>query len=189
MSVDWPRLYRTTFPDLVRYLHRKLRDPERAHDLAQEAFLRGLDQEGLQDPRGWLFTVAGNLARDELRKVIRRRKHLALLRAESRPEDPARSPLDEVERREAVERAQEALGALGERDREVLLLWDAGLSYGRIAESTGLSPGAVGTTLARARRRLNEVYRELAMEGGGPSAAPRDPSRPDPREEDDVARG
>jgi DNA-directed RNA polymerase specialized sigma24 family protein len=54
-----------------------------------------------------------------------------------------------------------ALEALSERDRDVLLLWDVGLSYGEIAENTGLSPGAIGTTLSRARSRLVSAYKEL----------------------------
>jgi len=58
---------------------------------------------------------------------------------------------------------------LSERDREVLLLWQAGLSYGEIAQQTGLSVGAIGTTLARARKRLVEAYNSM--------------------EHDDVARG
>jgi DNA-directed RNA polymerase specialized sigma24 family protein len=40
----------------------------------------------------------------------------------------------------------------------VLLLWDSGLSYEEIAAQTGLARGAIGTTLARARRRLVEAY-------------------------------
>jgi DNA-directed RNA polymerase specialized sigma24 family protein len=40
----------------------------------------------------------------------------------------------------------------------VLLLWDAGLSYPEIAAHTGLAVGAVGTTLARARKRLIEAH-------------------------------
>jgi len=54
-----------------------------------------------------------------------------------------------------------ALDQLSERDRDVLLLWDAGMNYTEIAEETGLSPGAVGTTLARARRRLVDAHTEL----------------------------
>ena len=42
-----------------------------------------------------------------------------------------------------------------------ILLWDAGLSYNEIAAQTGLSVGAIGTTLARARRRLADAYEEL----------------------------
>ena len=52
----------------------------------------------------------------------------------------------------------EALNTLTLRDREILLLWDAGLSYPEIAAQTGLAVGAVGTTLARARRRLVEAH-------------------------------
>jgi RNA polymerase sigma factor (sigma-70 family) len=64
--------------------------------------------------------------------------------------------------REARERAaRTALEQLTERDREVLLLWDAGLSYTEIAAQAGLAVGAVGTTLARARRRLVEAHAGL----------------------------
>ncbi len=52
----------------------------------------------------------------------------------------------------------DALSTLSPRDQEVLLLWDAGLSYPEIAAQTGLAVGAVGTTLARARKRLIEAY-------------------------------
>lgn len=154
MSTDWNTLYRSVFPDLVRFLHRKVWDAERARDLAQEVFVRAL-REQPEKPRSFLFAVAANLARDEARTDMRRKRHLTLLESESegrtsRLGDPARE-LAERERQEAV---RAALEALSERDREVLLLWDAGLGYPDIAERTGLAPGAVGTTLARARRRL-----------------------------------
>ena len=68
---------------------------------------------------------------------------------------------EEAERREQVEVVRKALETLSEKDRTVLLLWDAGFNYDEIAEQTGLSKGAVGTTLARARTRLVEAYRRL----------------------------
>jgi RNA polymerase sigma-70 factor (ECF subfamily) len=52
-----------------------------------------------------------------------------------------------------------ALDALSDRDREALLLSAEGLSYDEIAQTLGLSRGSIGTTLARARRRLVEAYR------------------------------
>lgn len=158
MTVDWDEIYRSTHPDLVRFLYRKVWDAERAADLAQEAFTRALGHAP-ENPRAWLFHVATNLARDEARMVIRRKKHLALLKNEAEHEQrmaPAASA--EAERGEQVERVRLALEQLSERDREVLLLWDAGLSYPEIAAQTGLAHGAIGTTLSRARRRLVEAH-------------------------------
>lgn len=161
MSVDWSELYRATFRDLVTYLHRKVWDAELARDLAQEVFVRAL-REQPERPRAWLFTVATNLARDEARRVSRRKRHLALLKSDSEARGEARpDPASELVEKERQERVREALEFLGDRDREVLLMWDAGLSYEEIAAGTGLSPGAIGTTLARARKRMVEKYQEL----------------------------
>lgn len=157
MSADWAEVYRTTFTDLVRYLYRKVWDAERAQDLAQESFVRVLDDEP-DNPRAWLFRVASNLARDEVRMVIRRRKHLTLIKAEGGDVDPAPDPVEEMDRREKREAARQALDRLSDRDREALLLWDAGFDYTEIAEQTGLAVGAIGTTLSRARKRLVAAY-------------------------------
>ena len=156
MSVDWAEMYRATYADLVRFLHRKVWDADRAQDLAQEVFVRALDQNP-ENPRAWLFTVAANLARDEARTEIRQRRHLHLVKDETAPA-PAPAPDEELERAQREDQVRRALEALSERDREVLLLWDAGLSYPEIAAEAGLSVGAIGTTLARARRRLVEAF-------------------------------
>ncbi|HSL70652.1 MAG TPA: sigma-70 family RNA polymerase sigma factor [Longimicrobiales bacterium] len=160
MQTDWADVYRQMYQDVVRFLYRKVWDADRAHDLAQETFVRCLRQEP-DNPRALIFTVAANLARDEARTVLRRKKHLTLIRVEPQPE-PA-SPAENAERTAQVESVQAALATLGDRDREVLLLWDAGMSYDEIAAQTGLAVGAIGTTLARARRRL--VAAHEALEG------------------------
>lgn len=158
MSTNWERIYETTWEGLVRFLDRKVWDVERARDLAQETFVRALSTESsIENPRAWLFTVAGNLARDEARSAGRKRRHLELVKAESESAEEAEgTDRMELERRRAEVR--EALGRLTDRDREILLLWDAGLNYEEIAAQSGLSHGAIGTTLARARRRLVEAH-------------------------------
>jgi RNA polymerase sigma-70 factor, ECF subfamily len=161
---DWAGVYRSTFADLVRYLHRKVWDPERARDLAQEAFARALDGSaggaGPTNPRAWLFRIAANLAHDEARSAVRQKRHLTLLKAESSGAGEI-DPIEELDRQAREGAARRALEQLSERDREVLLLWDAGLSYTEIAAQTGLAVGAIGTTLARARRRLVEAHAGL----------------------------
>jgi RNA polymerase sigma factor (sigma-70 family) len=162
VSVDWGEIYRTTYQELVRFLHRKVWDADRARDLAQEVFVRALKHEPEQ-PRAWVFKVALNLARDEARTVLRRKKHLALLRNEADGQGPSPSPEDAVVVEERWSQVRRALDALSDKDREILLLWDVGLSYREIAEVTDLAVGAIGTTLARARRRLVEAHQ--ATEG------------------------
>lgn len=161
MSTDWEAVYRSTYQDLLRFLHRKVWDEERAKDLAQEAFARSLDRDP-DNPRGWVFQVAANLARDEARLSVRRKRHLTLLRGEADADaEVGSTPAAEVERKEKLERLRRALEALSERDREVLLLWDAGLSYDEIAEQTELARSAIGTTLTRAKKRLVEAHDAL----------------------------
>lgn len=163
MSTDWGDVYRGTFADLVRYLHRKVWDADRARDLAQDAFARALQSDPRNppaNPRAWVFSIAANLARDEARAAGRRRRHLTLLKVES-DDVAAPDPIAELERASREQAAQSALEQLSERDREVLLLWDAGLSYTEIAAQAGLAVGAIGTTLARARQRLVAAHAEL----------------------------
>lgn len=155
MAQDLAEIYRTTFPALVRFLYRKVWDVERAEDLAQEAFARALVHKP-QNARGWLFIVAANMARDEARRAARERRHLTLLTAEPTANALAAEAAVDVESDRTRVRA--ALAQLSPRDREVLLLWDSGLSYDEIAAQTGLARGAIGTTLSRARRRLVEAY-------------------------------
>ena len=157
MDIDWSSLYEEMYPGLVRYLHRKVWDVDRARELAQDTFVRALAARP-DNPRAWLFTVASNLARDEARVVIRRRKHLALLKHEYDADPPHVDPVAAMASEERAAAVRRALDALSERDRDVLLLKDAGLSYADIAAHTGLAPGAIGTTLARARRRLVEAH-------------------------------
>ena len=98
------------------------------------------------------------------RTVLRRKRHLALLRSEVEEKEGSPAPDDLLLSEEKWVQVRAALEALNPRDREVLLLWDAGLSYREIAEVTDLAAGAIGTTLARARRRLVEAHGEMEKE-------------------------
>ncbi len=161
MSIDWAAVYRETYEDLVRFLHRKVWDADRAHDLAQETFSRAL-RETPVNPRAWLFRVARNLATDEARSAMRQKRHLVLVKTDTEVrQEAAPDPEEDFDRRERLATVRRALEQLTDRDRDVLLLWDAGLNYEEIAADVGLSPRAIGTTLARARRRLVEAHRGL----------------------------
>lgn len=160
---DVERLFRTYNAQLVRYLTRRLGDRDWAEEVAQETFVRALRQETIVNERAWLFAVATNLVRDEARKDARRRRHLALLAEEERETVSEQEPTT-LERTQEAALARKAVDALAERDRLALLMREEGLDYGEIAEALDLSPGSVGTTLSRARKRLVESYEALQRE-------------------------
>ena len=136
MAFDLEGLYRTTYDAVVRFLYRKVWDADRAEDLAQEVFMRALAHQP-EKPRSWVFAVAANIARDEARAAIRRRKHLVLLTHEPIAAPAAQEDVEEgMDHAEQEAEVKRALATLTPRDREVLLLWDAGLSYPEIADQT-----------------------------------------------------
>lgn len=183
------RLFRLYHTPLVRYLTRRLGDRDWAEEVAQETFLRALRQDALTNERSWLFAVATNLVRDEARKDQRRRTRLQLLAADERvrEDDRGASAVDAADalldggageydaaRAAEMAMARRAVDGLAERDRLALLMREEGLDYHEIAEALGLSFGSVGTTLARARRRLTESYESLqqdAQRAGGANGA------------------
>ncbi len=160
---DVERLFRTYNTALVRYLTRRLGDRDWAEEVAQETFVRALRQESIINERAWLFAVATNLVRDEARKDARRRWHLALLAEQERDSVSEPEPTT-LERAQEAALARKAVDGLAERDRLALLMREEGLDYSEIAEALELSPGSVGTTLSRARRRLVESYEALQHE-------------------------
>ncbi len=156
------RLFGEQFGSVFRYLDRLSGDPALAADLAQEAFMRLYRRRSLpSDARAWLVSVAGNLLRDEWRGAARRRRLLGA-RFESPGFGTAAPSADEdvlaAERRGLVRRA---LGALSERDRQVLLLRHEGYSYREIAKALGLPESSVGTLLARAKRAFQVAFQEI----------------------------
>jgi RNA polymerase sigma-70 factor (ECF subfamily) len=151
------QLFNQYHASLVRMLYRRTGDADRAEDLAQEVFARALAAPP-DNPRPWLFAVALNLVRDDGRRAVRQGRRLQLLKGETES-DAAAAPDDELERDDRIRAVRAALNQLNTRDREALLLKAEGFDYDEIAATLGLARGSIGTTLARARRRLVEVYR------------------------------
>ncbi len=154
-------LFTAYHSQLVRFLTRQLGDRDAAEEIAQETFVRALQQDTIASERSWIFAVAMNLVRDEGRKAVRRQRRLAVMRETEADEQVVQPPVTNVEREEDRAMARQALDALADRDRDALLMREEGLSYEEIASALDLSLGSVGTTLSRARRRLMEAYEAL----------------------------
>jgi RNA polymerase sigma-70 factor (ECF subfamily) len=131
-------------------------------DVVQDVFLslffhlqKGRPQRNL---RGWLFTVAHNLALKHRARVKRRRGQTngdPMLAAD--PIDSAGNPEQALASVQRHERLLRVLCALPEQDRRCLRLRAEGFRYREIAELTGLSLGAVAKSLARSMVRMENA--------------------------------
>ena len=162
MSID--RLFLTWYPRLVGAISRRLGSRDEAEDVAQDAFIRLLDQRP-KDPSAWLFTVAGRLAIDSQRATSRRE------RLTPASLDTAALPDEALLQNEVIESVRRVLRALPDRDRALLLLHHDGVRYREIARQLGLAESSIGSLLTRAHRRfLSDYQRQLCTTATEPSA-------------------
>ncbi|MDF1661782.1 MAG: sigma-70 family RNA polymerase sigma factor [Planctomycetota bacterium] len=145
---------------LVGYLAQIINDSERARDLAQETFIRifrhAAGYRTTTRFATWLYHIARNIARDELRARKRR--------PELTSDEAVRSESTESERRhtELRETVTTILARMSKRDRRLLVLRDLkGLSYEEISTQTGMALGTVKSGLSRARDRFRDHYESL----------------------------
>lgn len=148
--------------DLLRFLRRLTGDHQMAEDIFQDSFLQvHLSAHTFDTARAfrpWLFTIAANKARDQLRKRTRRAE-LELSAPAGGDGDRAASFVDlmeisvpspdapalDAERDAAVQRAVDRLAL---PLREILLLaYFQRLSYAQIADELGIPLGTVKSRL------------------------------------------
>lgn len=132
---------------LYRFARVLLHAPEDAEDVVQTSFLRllhHLKQGGDRSKlKAWLFAVAANLCRDQLR---RRKRWLPWLLEDDR-RATAQPDLEVDDPGEVFVRIMRRLKP---RDRLLLALKAHGLSYRQIAAAAGVREASVGRLLARA---------------------------------------
>ena len=164
---------------------RMCRNEEDALEAAQDAFLavwRGLGsfREDASFST-WLYRLASNACLDLLRREKKRSAEVSLDDEEVRldPADAAPRPDEAAEREETRRQVWEALYALPDEHRQVLLLREREqLSYAEIASVTGLELGTVKSRINRARLALRN---ELAARGNFFVSAPSKPGKKTPR--------
>jgi len=162
-TLDLEGAFANHHPALFRYLYRLTGDADAAADVAQESFVRLLENPVPEAKvRSWLFTVATNLVRDQARMRDRRRK-LLLHHGEPSPQAPGR-PDENLERDRKIESVRRTLDQLSARDRQLLMLREEGFRYSEIAELVGVAPGSVGKLLARALERFAKGYEPAAAD-------------------------
>lgn len=157
---------------VFQFLYRMLGNEEDADDLAQETFVRLYRHRERFEPSAkfttWLYTIAGNLARNEYRR--RSRHPTVSLDAESNGSEgtlgeilPAREagPGQVAESKELGKVVRAAVQDLPAELREAVVLceWEE-MSAAEAAEVLGTTARGVESRLYRARKTLKESLRK-----------------------------
>jgi RNA polymerase sigma factor (sigma-70 family) len=149
--------------ELHGFLTRTVRDPDAAADLLADTYTRLFVEESAgrwpDQPRGWLYRVASNLAMSRGRHLqVVARATRVLKSGYAEPRDA--SPDVEVLRRERRGELDQALERLPIDARTALLLAAQGFDGRAISVAIDRSEVATRALLCRSRLRLREMLRE-----------------------------
>jgi RNA polymerase sigma-70 factor, ECF subfamily len=142
---------------------------EDARDIVQDAFVHAFTKlDGFQQSSAfytWLYRIAFNVASSRRR---RRRPVISVEHAREtaglEPIDGGEGPAERVERQERCRQVRQAIDALGEEHRLVLVLREIdGFCYETIADILDLPIGTVRSRLHRARLQLREQLKEVLI--------------------------
>ena len=154
---------------MVNVAYQMTGDADLAQDVAQETFYRAYRSAATYKQIAkfstWLYTIAINLCRNELRR--RKRKIFSLEEMAERDEEPgvrvdiedeSTRPDREVEQRELGKLIKMAIDKLPDKFRQPLMLRDLqGLSYEETGKILNLPEGTVKSRINRGRQRVKEM--------------------------------
>lgn len=169
---------------IVNYITRVINDHHRAEDLAQEAFLRVLGSIQRYRPKGqfknWLYLIATNLCRNELRNRNRQSTDLFSqlgLESSDSPGDQQSPILEDLlsdsrylpdqlyEQKEREQAIRQQVDLLPENQRlSLVLVTYQELSYQEVSQIIGCSVSAVKSLIHRARQKLKQKLIEIGIE-------------------------
>lgn len=138
------------------FLWRMLWNEQDAEDCLQEAFLRAYRayprMDGRANFRAWLYRIAGNTARTQLKRRQRRDGREIELADEAPAPGGTEDGLERSERLQAVRAAVERLPA--KQQQSLILRKYQGLSYAEIGAALQCSPESARANVYQALKRL-----------------------------------
>lgn len=165
---------------VLNLISRVLNDRECSDDLGQEVFVRVFVHRR-NYRRGskfstWLFTIAANLAKNEIRRRVRRRNWFSLDALQELLGDSAIQLADSTEGQESAfqreqlqEEVAQAIARVPEKYRLALVLRDIeGLAYEEIGQALNIPGGTVRSRINRARSMLKRKLQPLLRREGMP---------------------
>ncbi len=181
-------IFERHYDRIAAYVRRSLSDAEEAQDVAAEVFVRayqcvdGFDLSAGSRYLTYLYTIAHNLLADRWRKQQEVNGSMGQWvneegEAPAEPADDAPSPLEQMLRREMIERVRQGIAKLPPDHQQIIhLAFDRDLTAADIMQIMGKpSITAVTSHLHRAMKRLKSVleqsgyFFDSASKGGDPT--------------------
>jgi RNA polymerase sigma factor (sigma-70 family) len=150
-------LYRA---ELHRFLLRRVDCEQIANDLLQDTYLRFVDyndQQAIENPRAFLYRVAGNLAIDHLR-THQRQKSLIANFDHQPDQDLLNNPEHIIDQQQQLQRLQLAINQLAPVCRDVFIRSRfQGQTHQQIANDLGKSKSWVEKQIVQALRHCQQA--------------------------------
>lgn len=148
-------LYKAYYGNVYNTVYRFTKDRELAEEVTHEAYLVAFQKihtvKDMEKFKGWICTIALNLARDYMRK----HKRVSAMDAIEQLGQNAYTVEEEVIARMERDVVKEAIGELDAHYKHVIILrYYYDLSYKDIAEKLNISSGTVKTRINRAKGKL-----------------------------------
>lgn len=164
----WQCITREYAPTLLKFLSMRISHTDDARDLSQEAFLRltrALDKNNIENPHGYLFRIAANLANEYLLKKQTQGINVTSFgegELDALEDGKGMTPLeDNVEVQETLAELDRILGDLPVLYKSVLMMRKRdGYSHQEIAEKLNISKHTVHIYLTKALAACRQNLRE-----------------------------
>ena len=154
---------------LLNFIYRFINDIDMAEDLVQDTFMKLYTHKDsyreIAKFSTWLYTIAGNLARTELRKIKRRKTFtVSSLSRDDREYIIQSTDMDPSQESETINferKVQQALSVLPDDFRTIIILRDIQeLSYDVISKIIDVPLGTVKSRINRGRLKLQILLKK-----------------------------
>ncbi len=168
----WRSLIQTYSGRVFGLLYRQCANGELAQEITQATFVKVVTklseyrEQGRFEP--WLFRIAMNTLRDEMR---RKKRHASTVDLNSTPPESIghshdqQTPFDQLQQTEEHDQLRQAVKQLPDADQKILYMrYTAELSFAQIAESLDEPLGTVLARGHRALKKLKKIIEDIKQE-------------------------